>query len=393
MQYLLKNCQTLDTKTGELVLADLAIKEGLVVALSDLQSPEMIEMDRRVVTFGLWDCHAHPGSLMYDPKNEGYFQNTSEWTIRAGKNLQDSLAMGVTGVRTTSEAIGLDRAWGEAFESGMFIGPRIRSSGPGLRVTGGHGTAYPKEYKEVHVEWVADGENEMRRAARQLIERGVDLIKVMLTGGLYSEHETVDDNQFTEDELRAVMEVANNKSIPVAAHCGGARAAELFSNLGGKSIEHGYALDERAAETMARNGTWLVPTIGVTQDTEMMELDGWPEHAKVRAQQAGTRHAESLRMCIAAGVRIATGADLNPIGPRLHSELRMMEEVGMPRLDVIHAATSGGRELNGLGSASFPASGSVADLLILDGNPLDDLAILQNPTGVVVFGKLIKDWR
>jgi len=392
MQYLLKNCQTLDTTTGELTLSDLGIKGGLVVSPAALESHEVIEIDRRIVTFGLWDCHAHPGSLMYDPKNEGYFQNTAEWTIRAGRNLQDALAMGVTGVRTTSESFGLDRAWGKAFESGSFNGPRIRSSGPGLRVTGGHGTTYPKEYREVHVEWVVDGANEMRRAARKLVEGGVDLIKVMLTGGLYSEHETVEDNQFTEDELRAVMEIANNKAITVAAHCGGARTAELFSNLGGKSIEHGYALDERAAEIMAKNGTWLDPTIGVTQDTLMMELDGWPEHAKIRAQQAAARHAESLRMCIAAGVRIATGADLNPIGPRLHNELRMLEEVGMSRMEVIHAATSGGRELNGFGSASSPEVGAVADLLILDENPLDDLAVFQNPTGVLVFGKFAKDW-
>jgi imidazolonepropionase-like amidohydrolase len=143
---------------------------------------------------------------------------------------------------------------------------------------------------------------------------------------------------------------------------------------------------------MAKNGTWLVPTIGVTQDTLMMELDGWPEHAKIRAQQAAARHAESLRMCIAAGVRIATGADLNPIGPRLHNELRMLEEVGMSRMEVIHAATSGGRELNGFGSASSPEVGAVADLLILDENPLDDLAVFQNPTGVLVFGKFAKDW-
>lgn len=393
MEFHLRNCQVLDTKTGELRRTELGIKDGIVVELSILSNPKVIDLENRVVTFGLWDCHAHPGSLMYDPKNEGYFQGVPEWTVRAGKNLMDSLAVGVTGVRTTSESIGIDRAWANAFASGNFVGPRVKSSGPGLRVTGGHGTAYPKEYKDVHVEWVADGANGMRVAARRLIESGVDLIKLMLTGGIYSEHESVEDDQFTEEELRAVMEVANNKGIPVAAHCGGARAAERFSNLGGKSIEHGYVLDEQAAKVMAKNGTWLVPTIGVTQDSSLMESDGWPAHAKNRAKIAAAQHLQSLQICVAAGVRIAVGADLNPIGPRLHAELRMLEGAGMSRLEVLHAATSGGRELNGLGNASSPEFGSTADLLILDKNPLEDLTTLQTPTGVMVFGRMAKDWQ
>jgi len=393
MQYILKNGSILDTKTGATHKGDLAIKNGMIVEPSLLQDGQVIDLEGRVISFGLWDCHAHPGSLMYDPKNEGYFQSVAEWTVRAGKNLLDSVDMGVTGVRTTSESIGIDIAWGKSFESGLFHGPRIKSSGPGLRVTGGHGTTYPKEHKEVHVEWVADGADGMRVAARRLIESGVDLIKLMITGGLYSEHETVEDNQFTEEELRAVMAVANNKAIPVAAHCGGARAAELFANLGGRSIEHGYVLDEKAAAAMAKNGTWLVPTIGVTADSSLMEADGWPEHAKSRAKQAAARHAESLRICLAAGVRIATGADLNPIGPRLHAEMRLLEEAGMSRLEVLHAATAGGRELNGMGDASAPTFGTLADLLILDKNPLEDIASLQSPAGVFIFGKIVKDWR
>ena len=393
MQYILKNGSILDTKTGATHKGDLAIKNGMIVEPSLLQDGQVIDLEGRVVSFGLWDCHAHPGSLMYDPKNEGYFQSVAEWTVRAGKNLLDSVDMGVTGVRTTSESIGIDIAWGKSFESGLFHGPRIKSSGPGLRVTGGHGTTYPKEHKEVHVEWIADGADGMRVAARRLIESGVDLIKLMITGGLYSEHETVEDNQFTEEELRAVMAVANNKAIPVAAHCGGARAAELFANLGCRSIKHGYVRDEKADAAMAKNGTWLVPTIGVTADSSLMEADGWPEHAKSRAKQAAARHAESLRICLAAGVRIATGADLNPIGPRLHAEMRLLEEAGMSRLEVLHAATAGGRELNGMGDASAPTFGTLADLLILDKNPLEDIASLQSPAGVFIFGKIVKDWR
>ncbi|MBC7462679.1 MAG: hypothetical protein H7227_00245 [Actinobacteria bacterium] len=134
--------------------------------MGDIQDAEFIDLKDKILTFELWDCHSHPGSLMCDPKNEGYFQSVAEWTIRSGKNLLDSVQMGVTGVRTTSESIGIDTAWAKSFESGLFAGPRIESSGPGLRVTGGHGTAFPKEHKEVHVEWVADGSGWLARACK-----------------------------------------------------------------------------------------------------------------------------------------------------------------------------------------------------------------------------------
>jgi imidazolonepropionase-like amidohydrolase len=112
-----------------------------------------------------------------------------------------------------------------------------------------------------------------------------------------------------------------------------------------------------------------------------------------RAIASSAKHADAVRACIAAGVKIATGADLNPIGPRLHAELRLLEQIGMSRLDVLRAATAGSRELNGLGGETVPQPGSAADLILVDGNPLDDSSVLQRPRGVVVFGRLVIDPR
>lgn len=98
-------------------------------------------------------------------------------------------------------------------------------------------------------------------------------------------------------------------------------------------------------------------------------------------------------MCVDAGVKIATGADLNPIGPRLHAELGLLEEIGMPRLAVLHAATAGGRELNGFGAETSPQPGSIADLILLEGNPLEDLNHLRSPRGALVFGRIAIDPR
>jgi imidazolonepropionase-like amidohydrolase len=218
----------------------------------------------------------------------------------------------------------------------------------------------------------------------------VHWIKVMLTGGLYSAHETVEDAQLTDDELEAVLEVATRRGVPVAAHCGSARVAERFAHAGGRSVEHGYALDEKAAATMAAAGTWLVPTIGVTHDEEMMLADGWPDHARLRARSAAARHAEAMLACAEAGVRLATGADLNPIGPRLHSELIMLQRAGLTPLQVLYAATVGGRALNGLGEATAPEPGVAADLIFTEGNPLESWDVLHEPRAVMTFGRFVK---
>lgn len=153
---------------------------------------------------------------------------------------------------------------------------------------------------------MVDGPVEARRAVRSLVERGADWVKVLITGGLYSEHESVDGGQFADDELVAVMQAAGARGIPVAAHCGSAQMARRFAELGGRSVEHGYALDEAAAAALAAAGTWLVPTIAVTHDEPMMVETGWPPHAHHRAVASAPAHAEALLACLAAGVRIAT---------------------------------------------------------------------------------------
>lgn len=387
--FLLRGGQVLDVGTGETRREDVGVAGGRVVPAGDASAAEVVDIDGLTICFGLWDCHAHPGSLMYDPGARGYFEGAAEWSVRAAANLLDAARMGITGVRALSEPDGIDVAWSRGFRVGLIAGPRLMAAGQAIRTTGGHGTAFPRRHVRVEAELVCDGPVEMTRAVRGLVEGGSDWIKVMLTGGLYSPRETVDGGQLTEEELRALLAAANEKGVPVAAHCGSSRWAMLFAELGGRSVEHGYALDEAAAAAMARAGTWLVPTASVTHDVELMEADGWPEHARERALATAPLHADAIRACIAAGVRLAIGADLNPIGPRLHAELRTLERLGLDRLTVLHAATAGGRALNGLGDETAPQPGSVADLVLLDGNPLDGLDVLQRPTGVLAFGRFL----
>ncbi len=385
----LRGGAVLDVRTGDTTRVDLGIRAGTVVAPADTHDPVEVDAGGLTVMFGLWDCHAHPGGLMYDPGGDGYFEGVAARTVRAGENLLEAASMGVTGVRALGEADGIDIAWARAYAAGSSPGPRLLAAGESVRTTGGHGTAYPREHLRVQPDLVVDGPVEARRAVRSLVERGADWVKLLITGGLYSEHESVDGGQFADDELVAAMEAAKARGIPVAAHCGSSQMAGRFAELGGRSVEHGYALDEAAAAALTAAGTWLVPTIGVTHDEPMMIETGWPPHAHNRAVSSAPAHAEALRACVAAGVRIATGADLNPIGPRLHGELAMLEKAGMSRQQVLYAATVGSRELAGLGSQSAPEPGSVADLILVEGDPFEDLQVLRRPRAVLTFGRFV----
>jgi imidazolonepropionase-like amidohydrolase len=387
---LVRGGRVFDTATGTSTLRDLAIADGRVVERSALIDPLELDASGLTICFGLWDCHAHPGSLMYDPSGRSYFEGTAEWSVRAGANLAEAISMGITGVRALGEPDGIDLAWGRAYRDGLLPGPRVLGAARSIRTTGGHGTAYPRRHLRVQAEHVCDGPVEMTRAVREVVEQGADWIKILLTGGLYSEHETVDGGQLDVDELRAAMAAAAARGVPVAAHCGSSEWASRFVELGGRSIEHGYALDEGAATAMARAGAWLVPTISVTHDNDLMERDGWPAHARERAISVSRGHADALRACLEAGVPLAIGADLNPIGPRLHAELAMLERLGIDRLTLVHAATVGGRALNGLGGETTPAPGSFADLIVLDGDPLDGLGTLASPRGVLAFGRVVR---
>ena len=386
---LIRGGRVVDTATGESVLADVGVRHGVVTPVAALDEAVTVDADGRFVLFGLNDVHSHPGGLMYDPCGHGYFENLADRTVRAGENLLQAVAMGVTGVRAVGEAEGADLAWSRAFAAGEYPGPRLHCAGPIIRTTGGHGTAFPREYLHVATDLVGDGVDAMRRAVRHLGERGVDWVKICLTGGLYSPHESVDGGQLSADELNAVMTTARERGLPVAAHCGSARLAEEFARQGGRSVEHGYALDEAAVAVMAELGCFLVPTIGVTHDVELMLADGWPEHARGRAATTAPGHAEGVLAAVAAGVKLACGGDLNPIGPRLHAELAMLERIGIDRRTVLHAATSGGRELLGLGASTVPTAGDPADLVIVDADPLADLATLREPAAVIVFGRLV----
>lgn len=389
-EYRIRGASWLDVETGEHGPRDLLMGGGSLLH-DDGRDAAVIDASGLTAMFGLWDCHAHAGGMMYDPGARGFFEGVPERTVRAGENFRQAMEMGITGVRCVGDADEIDLAWSRAYAAGSSPGPRVTGAGRGIRTTCGHGTSYPRVHTQLDAELIVDGPDAMAKAVRSLVERGAHWIKIMLTGGLASPHEAADAGQFTADELEKVMEVAKLRGIPVAAHCGGDEPAIIFSELGGRSVEHGYMLTERAAAVMARNDTWLVPTIGVTHDQDYIVAEGWPDHAANRSRELMPLHSEALQACIEAGVKIALGADLNPIGVRYHRELELLETVGMDRRSVLRAASVGGRDLNGFGDSSTPDPGAVADLLLLRENPMASLETLKEPALVTSHGRVVVD--
>ena len=371
---------------------DDVVPESRETAMRRSPDERVYDLRGAYVVPGLWDCHTHPGLLIDSLPNAMLmaFESEAERALRAARNCMDALAQGFTGLRAVGEANFIDVALKKAFDQGTLIGPRMVVSGPALKVTGGHGargrqdTVYVNRHEEV------DGADAFRAAARRNLKLGADWIKILVTGGIAGERERMDESQMTADEIRAVTEVAHAKGVKVCAHSGSAAATKLAIRAGVDSIEHGYELDREAVDLMVRHGTYLVPTLIVTQDREMMEKYDWDSAAIAKAVGGADRHRASFRMALEAGVRICMGADWSPIADAAPRELAWMVRCGMTPHQVLSACTLTAAELCGVdGRLGSIEKGKLADLLVVRANPLDDIAHLRQVVMVLKAGHVV----
>jgi imidazolonepropionase-like amidohydrolase len=338
---------------------------------------------------GLWDAHAHLGMVFPQPALDKtpHHELTAERTVRCGRAAMQALEYGITSVRVVGEADYVDVAWKKAFESGLFTGPRLFVCGRPLIATGGHGW---QSGAGVEVDGVA----EVRKAAREQLRRGADQIKLMITGGVASPTETMHESQMTLDEIEAAVEVASLKGRKVCAHVGGPLGAKMAVRAGVASIEHGYYLDDEAIDLMVEHGTYYVPTLAVTQDTDFVVKNNAP-FAIAKIQAAATRHLESFQKALAAGVKIATGEDMPvPFAARLIPEIETMVASGMEPMAAIVASTQNAAELCGVADQlGTVEEGKVADLIAVAGNPSANISDLRELLLVFKAGTLVLDRR
>jgi imidazolonepropionase-like amidohydrolase len=317
----------------------------------------------------------------------------------AEKNLQKTLDLGITTIR---DASGADLGMQQAIEDGLIDGPAMHISIIALSQTGGHGdhrlpSGNCPEVLTVHPgrpSGVVDGVDEVRRRVRGLIRDGANVIKVNTSGGVFSARDDPRHAHFTMAELEVMTEEAARAGIYVMAHAHGVDGIKNAIRAGIRSIEHGTQLDDQAIEMMLEKGTWLVPTLGVGQFIIDMIKAGASVPAGIAEKAVANveMRADSFRRAVAAGVRIAMGSDSagESHGNTL-IELRLMRQMGMDPLAVLHAATGSAAQLMGIeGRVGHLRAGMQADVLVVDGDPLDFARYPANRRAVYRKGRLVR---
>ncbi|MFC4449970.1 amidohydrolase family protein [Halorussus aquaticus] len=368
--------------------ADVAVEDGEIVAVGEVPDDpdEEIDATEQFVAPGLVDAHVH---LMMDGRPDpGEANGDSETTLayRATANLRDALSAGVTTVRDLGAAGTLALDARDAVEEGVLEGPRVLACGQNVVMTGGHGHWFGRE---------ADGVPEVKKAVREQLKRGADVVKCMATGGVLTEGALTGAPELDETELEALVATADAKRVPTAAHAHGTAGIKNAVRAGVSSVEHGTFMDREAAELMADRGTYWVPTAKalygiVDAGTEA----GIPEFAVEKAEEAKEAWAEAFEHALDAGVPIAMGTDAGtPFNYHadIPEELELMVEHGLSEEAALEAATVNAADLLGLDDAvGRVAEGTCADLVVLDDDPLEDVTSWQSPTRVVRRGTVVR---
>jgi imidazolonepropionase-like amidohydrolase len=360
----------------------------------------VIDCAGRFLMPGLLDAHVHLASTELDEHKE-LETPPAVLALRIARQIEDALDGGFTTVR---DAGGLDWGFKEAVRMKLIRGPRLLISGPFISQTGGHADHRPRTLHSSSP-WssgwsreslIADGPDEVRRAAREVLRRGGDQIKVMASGGAASPNDELDHVQYSVEELAAAVDVAHAVSTYVMAHAYGPRSIQNCLKAGVRSIEHGNFLDEETADQMlASDDVFLVPTIITYELLSRREAgNGWTEANVRKIRQALTGAYDSLGMAYEKGLRIGSGSDVlagmqQDRGREIACHARVMGAMA-----AIIASTRTNAELMRLeDEIGTVEEGKRADLILLNGDPLADPGLFgdaQNVQMVMMDGRVVK---
>ncbi len=378
---------------------DLLIEDKAIVAVGDqLEGDVEVDLTGKGVLPGLIDCHIHATtsdtdlmSRLHRPFSYQFYQ--------AAQNLSATLDCGITTVR---DAGGSDQGIQQAVDDGLIDGPRMQIAVTILSQTGGHGDGWlpsgmSGELAVAHPgrpSGVVDGPEEMRRKVREVVRAGAQVIKVCTSGGVLSPGDDPRRAQFRPDELDALMDEATAAGRRVMAHAQSTEGIKNAIRAGIQSIEHGIYLDDEAIAMMLDAGTWLVPTLVAPQAVIDAAEAGAriPEASIQKARDVLQDHHESFARAVSAGVKIAMGTDsgVGPHGANL-AELELMAQGGMTPRQVLAATTSSAAELLNMADEIGTVSpGKRADLVIVDGDPLDLAQLKSNIHSVYKDGAKVR---
>ena len=402
-----EHADVLDAAAGTLLRDRFVRIEGAKITVVsdrpvDTTGARVIDARGKVLMPGLIDCHVH---VLASQLNIGALANVPNVfaVLRAVPILKGMLDRGFTTVR---DAGGADWSLAEAVRTGVIEGPRIFPSGRALSQTGGHGDLRPRSdvlepcactFKVGAIARVVDGVDALRLAVREELQKGATQIKIMASGGVASPTDPIHALGYSEAEIRAAVEEASNAGTYVLAHAYTPRAISRAVRCGVRTIEHGNLVDAEAARVMADLGAIAVPTL-VTYEALASEgaALGLPAESVAKIETVRTAGLRSLETYAAAGVRMALGTDLLGESHRFQSDEFRLRAGVLGNAEALRAATvHAAHVLQQDGLLGVIAPGATADLLLVDGNPLQDISVLlgqgERLQLIVQDGQVVKD--
>lgn len=352
---------------------------------------------------GLMDMHVHL-TMSFTPQAyaQRFTMSDAAITLRGADFARQTLQAGFTTVRNLGDPHLATVALRDAISQGHAEGPRIFTAGRSIATTGGHADPTNAWRADIAgdpapIHGVVNGIDQARQGVRHRYKEGADLIKITATGGVLSVARSGDNAQFVDEELQAIIETAADYGMHVAAHAHGAEGMRRAVAAGVHSVEHGTYMDEEIIAMMVEKGTWYVPTIFAGKFVaEKAEIEGYfPAVVAAKAREIGPLIQDTFARAHQAGVRIAFGTDCG-VGPHGENarEFGYMVEAGMSPADALRSATINAAELLGesdrLGQLR---EGFVADVIAVDGNPLEDVATLMDVRFVMRDGQVFRNDR